>query len=777
MPRFAILIFGLLWGSHALALEPGNSPEDRAFFEKKVRPLLIEHCYKCHSTQAKKRKGGLLLDSRDALVKGGDTGPALVPGQPDKSLLIRAVRYQDSHLQMPPAKRIAPNQVAVLEDWVRRGGLFPDATSIAAKKGSIDLIQGRRFWSFQPPELVDPPRLMDARWPRNRIDTFVLAELVKHRLAPSSAVSKETFVRRVSFDLIGLPPTPEEIEAFAHDPAPDARERLVERLLASKTHGERWGRFWLDLVRYCDVAEPWFQSKGKPWPYRDWVIMALNADMPYDRFVRMQIAGDLLPGAQPRDRAALGFLGISPSYWKELKLDPSVIRQVVAEEWEERIQALTGTLLGLTVACARCHDHKFDPITQQDYYALAGVLAGIRQIDRPLVSEAEAAIAAQAQAQVEKLRKEIEQIRAKALDKPETKNQCDAMLQQIERIRRQTPNFDLPLMPCIDDAALAILPDGDHRTKLEFKPGAAQDVAVQIRGNAASAGPVVPRRFLAVLSADPPALFSPHRGRLELANALVTSGAPLAARVIVNRVWKHHFGSALVDTLSDFGAQGSRPTHPDLLDDLAARFIQNGWSLKWLHREIVLSATYEQASLHDSGKCAIDPGNRYLWRMNRRNLEIEAWRDAMLTVSGSLKQEMGGPPMSLDDPGNNRRTIYGSVHRRELNDLLRLHGFPDPTMHSPGRIPTITPLQQLFTLNSPFVRQQAIALVARLEKEALATDTQRIQRMYRLLFGRPASTDQVQLALDFLSSGGPRSERWRQYAHALLGSNEFLFVD
>jgi hypothetical protein len=322
------------------------------------------------------------------------------------------------------------------------------------------------------------------------------------------------------------------------------------------------------------------------------------------------------------------------------------------------------------------------------------------------------------------------------------------------------------------------MPDGPHRTKLEYKPGVAQDVPVQIRGSPSNLGPVVPRRFLAVLSPDPPRPFRQGSGRLELARALVNEGAPLTARVIVNRVWKQHFGAGLVETTSDFGAQGARPSHPELLDDLTARFIANGWSLKWLHREIMLSAAYQQASAHDQRGHTADPDNRYLWRMNRRRLEIEAWRDAMLAVAGKLRLERGGPPMDLGDPRNQRRTLYGTVQRRELADMLRLHDFPDPTTHSPGRIPTTTPLQQLFVLNSPFVQRQAAALAARLKREVTDGNEARVRRAYLLVYGRPATQRQVDLAIRFLTARGENSDAmWQQYAQVLLGSNEFLFVD
>jgi hypothetical protein len=300
---------------------------------------------------------------------------------------------------------------------------------------------------------------------------------------------------------------------------------------------------------------------------------------------------------------------------------------------------------------------------------------------------------------------------------------------------------------------------------------------VQVRGNPANLGPVVPRRFLAVLSPDPPKPFTQGSGRLELARALVTDGAPLASRVIVNRVWKQHFGRGLVETPSDFGAQGARPSHPELLDDLAARFMASGWSIKWLHREIMLSATYQQASTHDERKHAVDPDNRWLWRMNRRRLEVEAWRDAMLAVSGTLSLQRGGPPADLGDPNNRRRTIYGTVKRRELNDLLRLHDFPDPTAHSPGRVPTTTPLQQLFVLNSPFMQQQSAALVRRLRAEAPGGTEAPVRRAYLLLYGRPATEAQVKLAAEFLGNEPVSDAQWQQYAQVLLGGNEFLFVD
>jgi cytochrome c553 len=728
------------------------SAADLAFFEAKVRPLLVENCYRCHSASAKKIKGGLRLDSRAAILKGGDSGPAVVPGQPQKSRLIWAIHQRDESLQMPPTGKLPASAIAILEEWVRRGAPFPGASTVVPVQETINLAEGRKFWSFQTPKTSEPPPARDRAWSKRRIDAFILSELDKRGLDPSPQASPRVMIRRAYFDLIGLPPTPEEVDCFLRESEAQpqaAYEKLIDRLLASPHYGERWARLWLDLARYCDVAEPWSESKAKPYLYRDWVVRALNADVPYDRFVQLQLAADLMPDARSEDRAALGFLGLSPVYWKELKLDPEVIKMVVAEEWEERIGAVTSTFLGLTVACARCHDHKFDPITTHDYYALAGIFASTKLADRPV--------------QTADL---FAGLRVPALS-PTTS--ITAVVQA--GIDHQKPS--VILAPVVEEASLHVLPDGPHKTKLVYKPGEVQNLAVQIRGNPSNPGPFVSRRFLAVLSPDDPRPFRQGSGRLELAQAIVGDGAPLAARVIVNRVWKHHFGAGLVETPSDFGAQGERPSHPALLDDLTARFIAHGWSLKWLHKEIMLSATYRQASSHNERKTRVDPTNRLLWRMNPRRLEVEAWRDAMLAVTGTLDRTIGGPPLELGDANNKRRTLYGTVKRRELHDLLRLHDFPDPTAHSPTRLPTTTPLQQLYTLNSPFMQQQAAALVRRLKAEVPDSDEARVRRVYLLLFGREAKETQLRLGIEFLRGGGTLD----QYAQILLGSNEFLFVD
>jgi Protein of unknown function (DUF1553)/Protein of unknown function (DUF1549)/Planctomycete cytochrome C len=757
------------WGHEATAF----ARADLDFFEAKVRPVLVNRCFSCHASDAKKVRGGLLLDSRSGVLAGGDIGPAAVAGKPEESRIVEAVRYKNPDLSMPPAGKLPDHESAILIEWIRRGLPYPTSTEKKVARTAINLEEGRKFWSFQPVKPLPAPALKNQAWVQKPIDAFIRAELENNGLEPSAAASKRVLIRRVYFDVVGLPPAPEEVEAFAKDSSADAYARLVDRLLLSPHHGERWGRYWLDLARYCDIPEPWAETKGTPYLYRDWVVRALNQDMPYDQFIIKQLAADLLPGAPPEDMAALGFLGLSPSYWKELKLAPEVIRTVVAEEWEERIHAVSSTFLGLTVACARCHDHKFDPTTTADYYGLAGVFASTRAADRFLLPPAQAQLVRKAHQQLNELNSQVAKL--KDMKSPESLKKVAELQSKIEAVTKQTPHFDAPVAPAVEEASLLVLPDGPHKTKLTYKPGEAQDVALQVRGNAANPGKVVPRRFLSVLSGDSPRVFTRGSGRLELAQTIVADAAPLAARVMVNRVWKHHFGRGIVETPSDFASQGDRPTHPELLDDLAARFIANGWSLRWLHREILLSATYQQASTQVKDKQALDPENRLLWRMNRRRLDIEAWRDALLCVTDTLERKIGGPPMDLGDPRNLRRTLYGTIKRRELHDLLRLHDFPDPTAHSSHRVPTVTPLQQLFILNSPLMQQQSVALAARLKKEGPDRVDLRLERMHRLVYGRPATEKQIRLGREYLRAD--TKDVWQEYAQVLLGSNEFLFVD
>ena len=796
---FAVLLAGtakfFVLAQDASLKSETASAADLDFFEKRVRPLLVQRCFECHSAKAEKLKGGLLLDSREAILTGGDSGPAAVVGDLEKSLIVQAIRFDNENVQMPPAGKLPEVEIAVLTEWVRRGMPFPAAGATKAGRRVIDIAEGKKHWAFRPFAADtlrvrnDGTRSVPATilQPRSCIDDFVFAAQAKHGLSPSPEENRATLIRRLSFDLIGLPPPPEEVREFIADESPDAYEQLVERLLADPRFGERWARTWLDLARYCDIGESWRTGDGQPWLYRDWVARAMNEDVPYDEFVRKQLAADLLPEFQPSDAAALGFLGLSPTYWKELKLDHNVIKQVVAEEWEERIEAIGGTFLGLTLACARCHDHKFDPITQQDYYGLAGVFASIKIDDRPIIAKplADQAAAARAQlkesqAQLEKLLKEpkladnaTDEEKAKAA---EVAKQIESLRNKIAELQR-TPQLNTPVAFGVTEAAMIVLPDGPNRTKIEYKPSGPQNVAMQIRGNAANSGAVVSRRFVTVLSPNDPVPFKNGSGRLELANAIVIDAAPLAARVIVNRIWAHHFGRGLVATPSNFGTQGDKPTHPELLDDLAARLIEHGWSLKWLHREIVLSATFRQSADRRSA----DPENLWLARMPVRKLDVEAWRDAMLVATGELDRRLEGEPRELSEVGHQRRTIYGTVRRRELSDLLRLHDFPDPVAHSGSRMPTTTPLQQLFVLNSSFMQARAGALARFVQVERSGDLSAQVALAHERLFSRTALADEIATGVDFLKSsqieGVTLDAAWRQYAQALLASNELQFVD
>lgn len=761
----------------------GTSAGDIEFFEKRVRPILVARCYECHASTSQKLRGGLFVDSREGLMQGGDTGPAVAPGKPDQSLFVEAIGYNSQQIEMPPAGKLPPSEIAVLVEWVRRGIPFPAKSTRAPIRRGVDLDEGRKHWAFRP--LHSAAGLPDvspesSAWPRTRTDVYVVAKFADQELSHAPQASREVLLRRVKLDLVGLPPTREEIEAFLQDRSGDAYPRMVDGYLASPHYGERWGRHWLDLVRYCDVPESWREGDAKAWLYRDWVIEALNEDLPYDRFVRQQLAADLVPGSSPRENAALGLLGLSPTYWKELKLDHLVIKQVVAEEWEERIEAIGGTFLGLTLACARCHDHKYDPISMRDYYALAGVLASIKLSDRSLLPEPQSSEARHARARMKELQKQIDSLIGKKPISAENQAQADELRGQIERVRTSTPHLALPEAFGVEEASLQVLPDGPARTKLLFQPGEPQDVAVQIRGNPAHPGPIVPRGFPAVLSAGSGRRFEHGSGRLELAEAIVHDAAPLAARVLVNRIWQHHFGRGIVTTPSNFGTQGDPPSHPGLLDDLATRLIEHGWSLKWLHREILLSATYQQ-SADSSQSHAVDPDNVWLARMPLRRLQVEAWRDAILAATGELDDRLGGESQDLADGTNRRRTVYGTVKRRELTDILRLHDFPDPVAHVASREPTTTPLQELFVLNSPFLRQQSVALARRLLAAKGTDPAEQIQLVNSWVFGAEATAKEVADAREYLAAaiadGASQEEAWTELAQVLLGSSALQFAE
>lgn len=799
--RRLISALGILCTLSPVCLATETVPADRQasteFFEKKIRPLLIQRCHECHSTRNAGESGQLALDNRAGLLAGGTRGPILVAGKPDESLLIKAVRYLDPQLQMPPEGKLPEGEIELLSRWIREGAFVPDyGTDVGRKSKAIDWTAARQFWSFRP--LSRPAVPSAATTHHNPIDSLVAPSQFANGLTIAPKADKRTLIRRLSFDLLGLPPSIEDVAEFEADQNPDAYERLVDRLLASPHFGERWSRYWLDLARYVDFTPDWQKNTDRAWMYRDWVVRAFNEDRPYDEFVRLQLAADLVSGGDPRDIAALGLLGVSPTYWKELKLAPSVIEVIVADEWDERLDTVSRTFLGLTVACSRCHDHKFDPVTMKDYYALAGVFASTQVADRPLLPSPLAE-------QVSTARKKLDQLQ-ESLKKQKNKDsdEAKAIQQQIDDLRTATPQVDSPLAPVVEDSSVYVVANGPDATKLEYRPQP-RDLPIFRRGNPGNPGEIVARRYLELFAppaesvvaessisasaVSPPEPFQKGSGRLELADAIVTNSRALTARVIVNRIWAYHFGKGLVRTPGDFGLQGDRPTHPALLEWISSELvnppnsvsISRRWSLKHLHRMMVMSSTYRQVSTVAEDAHRADPDNHQLARMTRRRLDIEAWRDAMLSVAGDLDDRMEGAGLELDQRTNQRRTIYGRIGRDEQNDMLRIHDFPPPTTHSPSRDVTTTPLQQLFVFNSDFVEQRAAQLAATLLESTDATQTGRIDRCYQLLFQRHPSDLERHIGARFLgdpaTASASESDRWRWYLQSLLGLNEFLFVD
>jgi mono/diheme cytochrome c family protein len=774
---------------------PAAAADDPAaieFFEKKVRPVLAEHCYKCHGGTGEKIKGGLEMTGRAALLKGGDTGPAIVPGDPAKSLLVHVVRY-DGDLKMPPRGKLTDQQIADLTAWVKAGATWPDSpeTDATAKKpgGPLFTPEEKAFWAFQP---VRPPPVPAGR---DAIDHFVLTKLRDNGLSPAPPADRRTLLRRVTFDLTGLPPTPAEIDAFLKDDSPEAWKKVIDRLLASPAYGEAWARHWLDVARYADsngLDEN--TAFGNAWRYRDYVIRAFNADKPFDRFVKEQIAGDLLPDGGADGLVATGFLVLGP----KLLAEPDK-QKMVTDIVDEQIDVVTKAFLGLTVSCARCHDHKFDPIPTRDYYGLAGVFTGTktmatlatvaRALERPLGGETAESRAYRAE--VEQLKQELAAIERRFGRTPEVDREqrhelhLQAELRRAE-IKRLEPQIEPPPM------ALAV--------QDEANPA---DVKVHIRGNHLTLGEVAPRIFPRILAGEVQ-MPVPSRtsGRRQLAEWIASPANPLTARVIVNRVWQHHFGEGLVRTPDNFGTLGERPTHPELLDWLAARFVQDGWSLKKLHKLMLLSATYQRSTGHDPRAAQLDPDNRMLWRFHRRRLPAEAIRDSMLAVAGTLDRTAGGSLLANGNfeyinnehsrgevrYGSTRRSVYLPVIRNNVYDFFQAFDFVEPHVPTGRRATTVVAPQALFMMNNLFVVTQAKAFGESLLKQQ-GTDEDRIRAAYPRAFGREATADEVSRAVSFVheyvaalegTETDPavrRSRAWAAWCQALFASSEFITVD
>jgi len=917
---------------------PGAEPDGLEFFETRIRPILAERCLGCHSSQVADPKGALRLDSREGLIQGGDSGPAVVPGKPLQSRLIAAVRHQD-RVMPPKGPPLGETQIADLVSWIEQGAPMPTGAPPAAPQR--DLKGARQWWAFQPLSQLPAPSVQNPGWARSPLDLHIQARLETAGLTPARTADRRTLIRRVTWDLTGLFPTPAETARFLADPDPDAYERLVDRLLASPRYGERWGRHWLDVARYADTKDGvlmYGENRIRPYAYtyRDYVIRALNEDIPYNQFVREQLAADqIAPPVEPWRLGALGLLTLG-------RMFDNNVHDVI----DDRIDTVSRGFLGLTVACARCHDHKYDPISMADYYGLYGVFASCEvPLDLPLIedprqipggtefetdlanrqkgvqefldaqynllletarnrvtdylvrvattpadpletaifflslapedlrppivarwrrlleqrgrnddpvfapwtrlmekSDAELAQAGVAEAILEDLaslpqgcepgelnplilttlrdspprsRSAVAERYGEVLktvyegSKPTAENPTpappDAPRQQLLELlvarespgwfpraqtrrymsRMETDSFGGKVNEL--DVVAVKSPAAPARAMVLVDSPELHSPRIFLRGNPSRPGPAVERRFLEVLSPDTPAPFPQGSGRLNLAEAIASPDNPLAARVIVNRLWMHHFGEPLVGSPSDFGSRTPAPGQLQLLDELARRLLAHDWSLKSLQREIVLSGTYCQASDDRPGCRQVDPENHLLWRMNRRRLDLESMRDTLLQVSGRLSNQSGGRPTdAAGNPAETRRTVYGLVDRQNVPGFYRAFDFASPDSSAERRPQTTVPQQALFSLNSPFVFEQCRSLVSQLDRDASLSPTQRVDWLFERVFQRPPSAEESREALEFVNptavdpSGTPPEtplQRWEQLAQVLLLSSELQFVD
>ncbi len=774
-----------LWPALALAAEPKADQAGLDFFEKKIRPVLAEKCYKCHSADAEKIKGGLVLDTREGIRRGGDSGPAVVPGKLEESLLIDAVRYASADTAMPPKKaggKLSDEVIKDFEKWVAMGAPDPrdGAAKLTRKQDAVEA--AKDWWAWKAPKAVPLPEVKDAAWPKADLDRFILAAQEAKGLHPVPDAHKLTILRRVYFDLVGLPPPPSVIKAYFADNSPEAYTKLVDGLLASPQFGERWGRHWLDVARYAE-------SCGKDaniafphaWRYRDYVIGAFNADKPYDQFIREQIAGDLLPAKHEKQRAeqivATGFLAIGPK-----SLNEQNPRQFALDLADEQIDTISQAFLGITVACARCHDHKFDPIPQKEYYSLAGIFlstetrygtaqgmqnrraTGLIELPReagaPVLNKTLSAAERQRkEAQLAELKKEQAEMfkdfapgMRGAPPAPMNGQRQLRFLQVLTRaglLERELGNFDetgamQPLAMGVKDLpATRPPPPGGYfgmagrrdpqammQARIRERGGRppefriVSDSAVYARGDVDKPGEKAPRGFLTLLApAETPQIARGASGRRELAEWIASPQNPLTARVMVNRVWHWIFGQGIVSSPDNFGTTGNAPSNQALLDSLALRFAENGWSVKKLIREIVLSRTYQLSSAHDEKNFAADPENTLVWRMSKRRLDAECIRDAILTASGQLELQppigsaiayagdgpvgfarfFGVPEETIVDSGSRskNRSVYLPIARDILPDALAVFDFAEPTLVSGSREVTNVPSQALYLLNRP----------------------------------------------------------------------------
>jgi hypothetical protein len=778
------LAVALLTAPTAFAQAP-SAADNVHFFETKVRPVLVTRCYACHSA-ATKPAGGLRVDDRNGLLQGGDSGPAVIPGDPDASLLLTRIRHTNPKRRMPKeGDPLTDAELKDLDAWINNGAAWPAEqlpASLGKSKASYERLRARH-WAYQPLKQVPVPEVNNPSWARNEIDRFILAKLNQKKLSPVRDAGRRDLIRRLTFDLTGLPPAPAEIEAFVGDKHANAYERLVDQLLASPRFGERWGRHWLDVARYGESTGP---SRNIPYPhawrYRDYVIDAVNRDLRFDRFLQEQVAGDLLPAAnaEERDRLriATGFLALGPK-----DVNQRFKERFLMDNVDEKIDTISRSALGLTVSCARCHDHKFEPIPVTDYYALAGIFtstedrvgvlskmggAGLDYYDRKSLatlssvpSVERTARIAQLEAEVAVAKKEWDEIRGTTEGLtigPNGRPKQQAFRFKYERLQ----------------AELLFLTDPGSRGYGIHSVGESKriaDTAIRIRGEAERLGPVVPRGFPTTFAVPGAPIVDPAQsGRLQLAQWLTSSQNPLTPRVTANRVWQHLFGEGIVKTVDNFGVTGDRPSHPELLDYLASELIASEWSVKRLVRKIVLSRAYQLSSEATPSHKEIDPGNRWVWRHSPRRLDAEEVRDAMLFAAGTLQLQ---PPQAsasrslrmveMQDTGPEARSIQeqanASLSRSVYLPLLRgvtpsaLQAF-DPvtqTLVTGHRDATTVPAQALFLLNSSFVRKQALSLARSLLKQQEIASPAKIKQAYRFALGRAPTTQELGRAHRFLA--------------------------
>jgi len=872
------------------AIQPQEpSREGLEFFEKKIRPALADNCYACHSEKSKKPQGGLLLDSIEAMLKGGASGqPAIVPGDPEKSLLIKAIRHTDAKLQMPMGGKLPDQTLKDFEAWVKMGAPAPSGSSTVASSShpSYNFDEARKFWSFQPVKNFQPPKVKNEAWVKSPVDRFILAKLEEKGLKPVADADKRALIRRATFDLTGLPPTPEEIAEFLRDPSPNAFEKVVDRLLASQAYGEKWGRHWLDVARYADTA-----GDNSDYPvtaayrYRNYVIESFNKDKPYDQFIREQIAGDILSGlgaglgakhGNPQEKIiATGYLAISRRFGSRNKEMNLTI--------DDTIDNLGKTFLGMSVSCARCHDHKFDPIPQRDYYALYGVFNSIRYSFPgaeiyPRPAEMVALVGGKEAENFYKRQKELSEI-DDAIERLKTERGVAARnkkMKEAEAANAETPtaagkeakppearrnnetagaqeteagrtvgteglpaDYDRDLNNNRTAQASKRMPDEVEAewTRVRLRQselharyinapkayavieGLPANARIHRKGDPKSPGDEVPRGFLTILSSGGgQQVPKDHRGsgREFLAGWIADAKNPLTARVMVNRIWAYHFGKGIVQTPNDFGARGKQPTHPELLDWLTLRFIEGGWSIKKMHKLMMLSHAYQLASdaagtgrltrgatgRNAAPNSTVDVNNDYLWRFNRRRLEAEDIRDSVLAASGALDRTMGGEHPFPPEPtwrftqheqffavyDTNRRSVYVMQQRLKKHPFFEVFDGADTNATTDNRAQSVTPVQALFLMNSQFMHDQSDQFAVRV---GMAYDTigARIDYAFRLAYGRAAKMEEVREAQNYLrqarlelqASGTPADQLNRKalasYLRVVMSSNEFLYVD